>query len=494
MRQVYLDSLPRYKKNRYASGSQIDWANSIGYVVSFVYDDVIGEFKIVECDKSNTKRIKLIIEYNGKEFNIDTGSLYQGKIRKILNKPHFDIKYYFNIGENLYDEKRNITLTDKKIMQRTQINTKCKSGFGNHYIKWYKYTCNICGWTEGWDTEDHLKEGRGCSCCAGRSLVKEINSFGAKFPELIKYLDNPDEAFNFTYGANKSVSCVCPICGYRKKMSPHNLSTYGFFCPNCSDGISMPEKFMISLLNQLNIEYIYQLSSSYFQWCDSYRYDFYLPNYNCIIEVHGEQHYKETNRRWSLKEEQENDIKKEKLAKNNNIENYVVINASSCTRISQDDFINEIKSNSFMKQFDLNSINWDVCAEYTRTSMVEDICKFYDQCKLNDKYISPTDIGKIFKLSTNTINKYLHFGTKHGLCEYDAEESRKRGLRKSRNTKPVDVYKNSILVNSYESMTQLSKLSKEHYGFVFSASRISKICDKDEMFHGYTIRSLEKGV
>ena len=88
----------------------------------------------------------------------------------------------------------------------------------------------------------------------------------------------------------------------------------------------------------------------------------------------------------------------------------------------------------------------------------------------------------------------MHFGTKYGLCNYDAEESRKQGLKKSRNKKPVSVYKNGVLVNSYESITQLSNLSKEQYGFVFSASKVSKICDKDEMFHGYTIRSLEKGV
>lgn len=497
MRKVFLDNLPKYKNNRYKNDNQIDWANSVGYIVDFVYDDIVDKFKIVDCDKTNTKRIKLLIEYNGKTFDIDTGSLYQGKVRKILNKPHFDIVYYFNIGENLCDEKRNITLTDKKIIQRTQINKKCKSGFGNHFIKWYKYTCNNCGWTEGWDTEEHLKAGRGCSCCAGRTLVEEINSFAVKSPDLIQYLKNPNDAIKFTYGSHKSVSCKCPICGYAKNMTINNLSKYGFVCPRCSDNISMPEKFIISLLDQLNINYIHQLTSLHFDWVGTYRYDFYLSDYNCIIEVHGEQHYKDCSRRGkrarTLEEEQLNDANKKYLATNNKIDNYVVLDARGCNRLSQEEFINEIVSNDFFKQFDLSSVSWQKCLEYTKTSLINAVCEYYNLCVTNNEYISTTMLSDKFKLSVKTIQSYLFFGNKYGLCEYDSKISKSNSSRRSKNGKQVNVYKNNVLLNTYKSMTQLSELSEEHYGVKFSISKISKICDSNELYQGYSIKSVDNG-
>lgn len=493
MRHVYLDHLPK----KYKSKRQIDWEKSIGYKINFEYDDIVGEFEILSCDKTNTKNIKLCIKYNDESFVIGTDKLYSGQIRKILHKPHFDIKYYFDIGENICDEKRNIVLTDKKIIQRTQMNTKCKSGFVNHYIKWYKYTCNICGWKDGWDTEDHLKEGRGCSCCAGRTLVEEINSFASKNPDLIQYLENPNDATKYTYGSPKSVSCKCPICGYVKKMTVNNLSQYGFVCPRCSDNISMPEKFIISLLEQLNVDYIHQLTSTYFNWIGSYRYDFYLPDYNCIIEVHGGQHYKDCHRRnqraRTLEEEQINDESKRCLAINNKIDNYVILDARGCTRINQDGFIEEIISNEFFKCFNLNDIDWDKCLEYTKTSIIKEVCDYYNQCQINNEYISTIMLGEKFKLSTYTIQRYLLFGNKYGLCKYDSKTAKSNSSRRSKNAKQVNVYKDDILLNTYLSMTQLSELSKEHYGVKFSISKISNICDTNELYYGYLIKSVNNG-
>lgn len=498
MRKVYLDNLPKYQNNRYyKDNTQIDWENSVGNIVKFEYDDVIGEFKIISCDKSDSKNIKLYVKYKDNEFKINTGSLYKGQIRKILDKPHFDIKYRYDIGEKFQDQKRNLTITDKKIIQRTQVNKRCKTGIGNHYIKWYKYTCNNCGWTEGWDTEGHLKEGRGCSCCAGRTLVESINSLAAKSPDLIKYLKDSNDATKYTYGSSKSVSCKCPICGYEKHTIVNNLSRYGFVCPRCSDNISMPEKFMMSLLDQLNINYIYQLTSSYFNWIGLYRYDFYLLDYNCIVEVHGEQHYKDCHKRnkraRTLKEEQDNDLIKKYLAINNGIDNYVVLDARECNRLNQKEFIKEIISNEFFKKFDFDNVNWERCLEYTKTSFIKMVCDYYNQYELNNKYISTTMLSDKFKLSVPTIYSYLIFGNKYGLCKYDGRIAKSNSSRRSKKGKQVSVYKDGILMNTYISITQLSELSMEHYGIKFWTDKISKFCDSDKLYHGYSIKSINSG-
>ena len=85
--------------------------------------------------------------------------------------------------------------------------------------------------------------------------------------------------------------------------------------PNCGDKVSYDEKFLSSILSQLKVDFATQLSKSTFNWCDKYRYDFYIPSLNMIIETHGIQHYEE-NKNWtmSLEEEQENDKIKKELA------------------------------------------------------------------------------------------------------------------------------------------------------------------------------------
>ena len=49
---------------------------------------------------------------------------------------------------------------------------------------------------------------------------------------------------------------------------------------------------LINFLNQLSIHFEYQKTSKSLFREGRYFYDFYLPEYNCIIETHGEQHYR----------------------------------------------------------------------------------------------------------------------------------------------------------------------------------------------------------
>ncbi len=69
------------------------------------------------------------------------------------------------------------------------------------------------------------------------------------------------------------------------------IPSNGFSCKRCGDGISYGEKFVYSMLCELNIDFITQLSHITFSWCEKYKYDFYIPSINTIVEVHGRQHY-----------------------------------------------------------------------------------------------------------------------------------------------------------------------------------------------------------
>ena len=92
-----------------------------------------------------------------------------------------------------------------------------------------------------------------------------------------------------------------------------------------SDGISIPEKFMWNVLKELNIEFKTQLNKKDFDWCQNYKYDFYIPSLNMVIETHGRQHYEKSDRGRTLEEEQLNDKLKKELALNNNIKNYIIV-------------------------------------------------------------------------------------------------------------------------------------------------------------------------
>ena len=59
-------------------------------------------------------------------------------------------KFKYEINTRFRDEKRDITITDKEYRPIIKKNGKKEN------IKWYKYTCNKCGWTYGyrdWETD-----------------------------------------------------------------------------------------------------------------------------------------------------------------------------------------------------------------------------------------------------------------------------------------------------------------------------------------------------
>ena len=49
MRKVFLDNLPKFN-------NKIDWKNSVGYIVNFVYDNIEGTLEIIDYYKSNRRR------------------------------------------------------------------------------------------------------------------------------------------------------------------------------------------------------------------------------------------------------------------------------------------------------------------------------------------------------------------------------------------------------------------------------------------------------
>lgn len=86
-----------------------------------------------------------------------------------------------------------------------------------------------------------------------------------------------------------SVTITCPKHGdFQLKPNLHLSSRQG--CPRCN--YSKGEEYICRLLESWAIEYVkeYKLADS------NFRFDFYLPKYNALIEYHGQQHYREVTR------------------------------------------------------------------------------------------------------------------------------------------------------------------------------------------------------
>ena len=388
-----------------------NWEQSLGCICNFYYKGVSGKLKIVGHD---VKSHSLSILYDGQVKTIGTNYFKDCKLGNLLGLINKDFKV--EIGQEFIDDNRNIKIIGRKMK-------KDNSGITR---KMYNYHCNVCKWSDGWIDESHLLHGIGCSCCAKTVIVPYVNDVYTTNPELVKYFKYEEDTHKTTVCSKKKFMMVCHFCSNEQLYSTEKLSTYGFSCKRCGDGISYGEKFIYSLLKQIKENFVTQLSRTTFDWCDKYKYDFYLPRINTIIEVHGIQHYEE-NRNSLYCYNASNDEIKEKLAKQNGIKKYIVIDC----RKSNLQYIKESIINTNLLQLlnvTENEINWIECDRFTSKSFLITVCEY----KNNHPELSTTDIGKVFHMARTTIQSYLQKGATLGICIYDKDFERKFKTKEAR--------------------------------------------------------------
>ncbi len=376
MIEIFLDDLPKHTNGTYKG--KINWSNSVGKTVKFKYkndDDENNLFCGVLLIKAyNKKTRKLKIEYNGNIEEIRTCRLQDGNIKKLINATlkttagHF-ADYKIEIGDWIVDKNRNFTILNRKRIKTQKY----------QYRKMYNYKCNVCGYDTGWMEEcDILHHKSGCSCCSNRVVVAGINDITTTDPWMIPYFQGGyEEAKQYVAFSTRKINPICPDCKKvkRNKIMISQIKNMHSIGCSCRDGISYPEKFFINFLDQLNVDYIYQLSKSTLIWVDNYFYDFYLPDYNCIVETHGGQHYKDVT--WSSSTiTNNNDENKMKLALNNGISNYIQLD---CRKSTLEHISNSILKSELLDLLNLkaNQINWEQCSEFACRNITKDICNFY---------------------------------------------------------------------------------------------------------------------
>lgn len=393
MRKIYLEDVPLNKNGTVA------WRDCVGLNVRFEYDDVSGIIEIIDYLFEN-KNVSLLCKYRDKEKWVSAGHLKKGNIGTLIGKVNLD--YVYNIDDVAHSQ---FVILNRFYQDR---NKKSKQ-----QIKWYTVKCLKCGCS--FDvTETALECYHNCQACCDmpKKLFVGFNDLETKYPEIAKMLKNPEKAKTYIYNSTAREDWICPICGEEiLDKSIDYVLHRGLKCPHCSDKhLSFPERVMYELLRLLNVKFKIHMK---FDWSNDREYDFYLYDFNYIVETHGGQHYFKHGK-WlktrSLEEEQENDKYKKEIACINGIQKYIVIDC----RFSDFDYIyNNIQNSDICKLFNLDKIDKDILfvnVISNKTKFISDL--WNNGLKTYEELIEET------KLSSYIIRQYLKDAARLGWCDY----------------------------------------------------------------------------
>ena len=377
----------------------IDWNNSIGAIVPFLFNGIKSYFTIKEYQKKGSM---VKVEYNDNIYTLHSTTIRHCGLNKLFPKD-----YLYNVGDIINNKK----ILEKVILNKDDPRHKCRG---------YKVECQICGNIYIIYEHEILKT-TGCKKCHG----KEIKLICDYRPDLRIYFQEKDLNYFYekTLGSALELNFVCPICGNTKKISINTLVSAGLGCSHCSDKISSGEKFMKNILDQLNIDYIYQFKFDNHTYFNNKKYkpvyDFCIPNLNLIIEIDGEQHYKEVK---IFGIQTEKDLLKDELANKNGYKVVRILYKSLNYKELYDNIYNQLSN-----YLTFININFTYAVNFAKKSLVQICSDLWNDGK------GSTEICRITQLDKSTVRRYLEISAQIGLSNYNTTESRKRASISSRN-------------------------------------------------------------
>lgn len=268
----------------------------------------------------------------------------------------------------------------------------------------------ICSENHVWEAKmSNRANGNGCPYCNGYQAWKGFNDMWTTNPELAKLLLNRKDGYLSTECSLRRVDWKCNCGNIIKNRTVANVNKKGLSCTACSDGKSQAEKFIYGLLKEYYGEDFE--TEKTFKWSNQRRYDFYLPTINTIIEVHGEQHYKDSKNFNSLtaKESQEIDAFKEESAFRNDIKKYIVIDA----RKTDLPFLkNSVESSEIASFIDVEEVDWQMIQRNSFKSLK------IEACNLWGKGYNVVEIAREIKVHRKTVSRYLKQCSDAGMTAY----------------------------------------------------------------------------
>ena len=486
MRKVFLDDLPRWKKGEgKGRPNTINWSESIGFKVSFVYDDIEGEIEIIDYDVSNGK---LKISYKNDFFVIDAACIYNGKIAKIfkLRTSNFKVE----IGHIFKDDKRDLIITDREYRE----NKNGKS------LKWYKYKCNKCN-NEKWIVESNLlKLNQGCSfCCHNAPAMLGFNTIWDTDRWMVDLGVSEEDAKTHRKGSSKKIRVICPDCGKEKNIVVYSLYTRKSIGCTCGDGQSYISKYVRSLLDQLNVDYETEVKHEWNRYINPKNNKLTQARIDFIVYKDGRVIPIEADGAWHRKDNSMSGItaKFQQCIDKQRDENCLKYLGEETIRISDEGDIRENILNSKLNDiFDLTNINWNKCEKFALSNLVKEVCDCWNN---KEEWETTIDIANKIKCSSVTIVKYLKKGTRLEMCNYNAKEEYKKTLFKKgirpNNSRYVEIFKDSISLGVFDSCAELERRSEDLFGVKLSKSRISEAgLGNIDIYKGFTFKYIDNKI
>lgn len=350
-----------------------------------------------------------------------------------------------------------------------------------------EYICDICGNTFISNNINLRKCSKSfCKECTTSSdgTISKLKSYNS--PPIsetdewaIEYFVDKNIPKKYLSGSHSNAEFICSCCNQKYiKGITYVISSKQSLCNYCKDGISYPNKFLKSLLDQLNIEARYEYSP---KWAKPFKYDTYfiINNKEYIVEMDGGLgHGKRDFNGGQDSEGLQRDLQKDKLANDKNI-SLIRINAD----ISSIEYLKkEITNSELSNILNLNKIDWIKCGSYASSSLLKEVCNYYNQTTTNEEK-SPAVIGKYFDICRDTVRDYLKKGNELGICIYTpeiAEQVRKDNLKKGivKNMKPIYVYDlNHTLVHSFDNINDCVEFMSNTYGKKFIIQSVRAVCN-----------------
>ena len=375
--------------------------------------------------------------------------------KQIANE-EFLIRLYNAHGEDI------IALDEYQGMH-VKIRFKCKKGH-----VWYAEPHNVL-------------RGSACPYCLDRAILVGYNDMWTTRPDIASLLKEPEDGHKYTKSAHIFTYFVCPQCGAVSYLKINDVYNRGFSCSRCSDGISYPNKFARSFLDQLPIDnYDYEYHPD---WACNYFYDNYFE-YNgvqYILEMDGEQHYRESIYfDKSLEERRLIDNIKTNLA----VKNGIIVIRIDCFKSKCDYIKHNILSSELSDIFDLSDINWDLCDQISQRSLVKEACDLYTS---GVKQLG--EIAKILRIDRTTVHRYVKTGAKYGWCDYDPQVAIKEATIYSSKNIPIKVVDNNMnIIHRFRSIRDCQLQIKEQYGICISREKIEDSCKIYKPYKGFNFR------
>jgi len=217
--------------------------------------------------------------------------------KKIKDSNFIRIDNYINTNTSITFQCKLCEKKYKKKPKEFKI-LKCKCvEYGNNYKKSIEikniillenyvnakhkllHKCNNCG-NEFISSPKVVKNSKyGCPVCSGKKF--NIEKYKSLLPNNIKIIGDYK-------GTAEKTKHICEICGNKWDTKPNYIIHMGTNCPICNS--SKGERNINNLLIDMGVNFIKEYTVKINNI--KYRYDFYLKDYNILIEYDGIQHYK----------------------------------------------------------------------------------------------------------------------------------------------------------------------------------------------------------